>query len=151
MDNSANFRINFVSSKDFKETLTMHSNSDNIETRGSETGEIIEELFESLVKKYQERLEEKVRGSEFIFDGVDLLYYKLHRISLNRCGSYIDSPERWYIQSIKKNDNSFQYAITVAINYEEIGKNPERIIKIKPFINNCNWKEIEFPSQKRLE
>ena len=51
----------------------------------------------------------------------------------------------------KKNDNSFQYAITVAINYEEIGKNPERIIKIKPFINNCNWKEIEFPSQKRLE
>ena len=42
MDNSANFRINFVSSKDFTETLTMHSNSDNIETRGSETGEIIE-------------------------------------------------------------------------------------------------------------
>ena len=94
MDNSANFRINFVSSKDFKETLTMHSNSDNIETRGSETAEIIEELFESLVKKYQEGLEEKLRGSEFIFDGVDLLYSKLHRISLNRCGSYIDSPER---------------------------------------------------------
>ena len=39
MDNSANIRINFVSSKDFKETLTMHSNSDNIETRRSETGE----------------------------------------------------------------------------------------------------------------
>ena len=44
--------INFVSSKNFKETRTMHSNSDNIETMiGSETDEIIEELFESLLKK----------------------------------------------------------------------------------------------------
>ena len=56
MDNSANFRINFVSSKDFTETLTMHSNSDNIETSGSETAEIIEELFESLVKKISRKI-----------------------------------------------------------------------------------------------
>ena len=34
-----------------------------------------------------------MRGSEFIFDGVYLLYYKLHRISLSRGESYIDSPE----------------------------------------------------------
>ena len=98
-----------------------------------------------------------MRGSEFISVGVDLLYYKLHRISLNRCGSYIDSPERLKNKKAtinpinKKNDNSFQYSITVALNYEEIGKNPERMTKIKPFINNCYWKEIEFPSQKRLE
>ena len=52
MENSA---INFVPSKDFKETRTMHSNSDNIETMiGSKTDKIIEELFESLLKKYQE-------------------------------------------------------------------------------------------------
>ena len=48
----------------------------------------------------------------------------------------------------KKDENCFQYAITVALNYEEIGKNPERITKIKPFINKCNWKEIEFPPHK---
>ena len=34
-----------------------------------------------------------MKGSEFVFDSVGLLYYKLHKISLNRGGSYIDSPE----------------------------------------------------------
>ena len=50
--------INFMSSKYSNETRTMHSNSDNIETMiGSETNEIIEKLFESILKVYQEGLE----------------------------------------------------------------------------------------------
>ena len=61
--------VNFISSKDSNETRTMDSNIDNIETLiGSETDKIIEELFESLLKKYKEGLEQKVRGSEFIFE-----------------------------------------------------------------------------------
>ena len=75
----------------------MISKSDDLEP---EINEIIEELFESLLKRYQKGLEEKLRGSEFIFDGVDLLYYKLHRISLNRGRTYTDSPE-W----LKNNNN----------------------------------------------
>ena len=34
-----------------------------------------------------------MRGSEFVFDSVDLLYYKLSKISLSRVGSYIDPPK----------------------------------------------------------
>ena len=60
---------------------------------GSETDEIIEDLFKSFLEKYQEGLEESIRESEFIFDGVDALYYDLNKISLSRSGSYIDSPE----------------------------------------------------------
>ena len=60
---------------------------------GNETDEIIEEFFESLLQRYQKLLEESIRGSEFVFDSVDLLYYKLHEICLNRGGSYIDSLE----------------------------------------------------------
>ena len=53
----------------------MRSKSDNIEiTMGSKTDEIIEELFKSLLQRYQEGLEKSVRGSEFIFDCVDALY-----------------------------------------------------------------------------
>ena len=48
----------------------------------------------------------------------------------------------------KKDDNCFQYAITVALNCEEIGKNAERITKFKSFINKYSWKEIEFSSRK---
>ena len=61
---------------------------------GNETDEIIEELFEYFLQKYQERLEEEKneRKNLFFFDGVDLLHYNLHKISLNRGGSYVDSP-----------------------------------------------------------
>ena len=34
-----------------------------------------------------------MRGSEFVFDSIDLLYYHLQKIGLKRGGSYIDSPE----------------------------------------------------------
>ena len=34
-----------------------------------------------------------MKGSEYIFDSVDVLYYSLNKISLNRGVSYIDSPE----------------------------------------------------------
>ena len=61
--------INFISSKEgCDETLTMHPKSNNIEIMmGSETDEIIKELFKSLFERYQEGLEESMRGSEFIF------------------------------------------------------------------------------------
>ena len=50
-------------------------------------------LIKSFFQKYQEELEESMRGSEFAFDSVDLLYYHLQKISLDRSGSYIDSPK----------------------------------------------------------
>ena len=34
-----------------------------------------------------------MKESEFVLDGIDLFYYKFHKISLYRGGSYIDSPE----------------------------------------------------------
>ena len=47
-----------------------------------------------LSEKYQEGLEESMKGSEFIFESVDLLYYHLQRTSLKRIGSsYVDFPE----------------------------------------------------------
>ena len=54
----------------------------------NETDEVIENLFVSFLLRYLKRLEESMRKSEFVFDTVDSLYYKLHTISLNR-GSHI--------------------------------------------------------------
>ena len=85
--------INFISSKDSDETRTMHTKSNNAEIMiGSETDEIIEDLLESFLQKYQEGLEESMRESEFVYDSVSVLYYNLNKVSLNRGGSYIDSP-----------------------------------------------------------
>ena len=67
--------INFISSKDSNETRNTHKKSDNIESMmGSETDDIIDEFFKSLLQKYQEGLEESMRGSELIFDSADFLY-----------------------------------------------------------------------------
>ena len=86
--------INFISSKDSDETRIMHTKSNNVEIMiGSETDEIIENLFQSFLQKYQEGLEESMRVSEFVYDGVDVLYYNLNKVSLSRGGSCIDSPK----------------------------------------------------------
>ena len=69
MENSLTMPINFMSCKDFQETRTMHTKSHNVETMmGNETDDIIKDLFESLLQRYQEGLEGKMKESEFIFE-----------------------------------------------------------------------------------
>ena len=145
--------INFTSLKPGSdETRIMHSRSDNIEiTIDDDNDDIIEELFKSFVQKYEENLQNKMRGSDFEFDGVNFLYYDFNEISLNRGGSCIDSP-KWLkdkkstINPKNNDDKCFQYAVTLALNVDNIDNHPERISKIKPFINQYNWKDIDFPS-----
>ena len=98
-------------------------------------------------------LEESMRGTEFVFESVNLLYYKLHKIGLNKSGLYIYiySPKQLKnkkatINPENNNDECFQCALTAALNYQNIKNNPERLSKIKSLIDQYNWKEINFPS-----
>ena len=67
-------------------------------------------------------------SSAFVFDYIHLLYYKCHKINLNRGGSYIDSldwvrSKKATINFINKRGNKcFQHVVTVALNHEEIKK-----------------------------
>ena len=67
--------------------------------------EIIEEFFDSLKNRYQNNLE-STKGSEFVFNYVQLFYYKCHKISLNHGGLYIDSSN--WIKKQKSNNKSYQ-------------------------------------------
>ena len=137
--------ISFIFSKDNDEDRAMQLKSDNIEIMiNDKADEVTEERFEPLLNRYQIRWERPMRGCDFIFDCIYLLYYKCHKINPNRAGSYIDSPD-WIknkkatINPISKKENEcFQYAATVALNCKEIRKNIERISKIKPFTDKCN-------------
>ena len=78
-----------------------------------------------------------MKGSAFVFDSVDLLRYKLHEISLNRGGSYIDYP-KWLKNektsiNPKNTSSMLQHFIT---NYEQIKENPQRVSKIKLLLIN---------------
>ena len=60
----------------------MHTRSDNEKfMNGDDTDEIIKGLFESFLQKYEENLQNKMKGSEFEFDGVNFLYYDFNKIS----------------------------------------------------------------------
>ena len=127
--------INFIFFIDSDDTRTMHTESNNVEIMmGSETDEIIEDFFESILQKYQEWLEESMRGSEFAYNSIDALYYDLNKVILSRGGSYIDS-FKWIKNkkatiNPKNNDNKcFQYALTVAVKYEKFFKKSLKNIK----------------------
>ena len=90
-----------------------------------------------------------MRGMEFVINYVHLLYYKCHKINLNHGGSFKDSPD-WMknknttITPNKKNDISFEYTVTVMLNYEEIEKdvnNNKYLISFPP--ETDDWKRIE--------
>ena len=67
--------VNFISLKPGSdETRIMYIRSDNIEIMfRDDNDDIIEQLFESLLQKYKENLQNKMKGSEFEFDGVNFL------------------------------------------------------------------------------
>ena len=45
----------------------------------------LKELFQSLLSRYQTWLEKSMKGSEYVFDCFQLLYYNCHKINPNRC------------------------------------------------------------------
>ena len=92
-----------------------------------------------------------MRGSEFVFDYVEFLNYIFHKVDLKRSGSYIETP-KWLKNKVatincqNDDDQCFQYAITIALNYDEIGNHHQRVNKVKPFIDKYSWKDINFIS-----
>ena len=47
-------------------------------------------------------------------------------------------------EAIIKSDNDFQNALDDTLNYQTIERRPERISKLKLYINKYNWEGIDF-------
>ena len=90
-------------------------------TSYNDANEVIDKHFESLRSRYQGNLKTSMRGSDFIFESVQLMYYKCHKVNFKREVLYIDSPDwikkkKTTINPKNTDDRYFQYAITVALN-----------------------------------
>ena len=148
--------INFISLKPGSdETRVMYTRSDNEEFMiGDNTNEIIKSHFKSFLQRFEENLQEKMRGSDFGFDGINFFNYDFNKTSIYRGGLYIDS-SKWLKDkkstiNSKNNDlKCFQYAATLALNFDNINNLPEKISKIRPFIDQYNWKDIDFPGTSK--
>ena len=84
-----------ISTRSFEETLTIYTKSEPVEIfMDSDTEDVIDKLFNTLLQRFQCAQEtSNERGSEFIPDSVELLYYHFQRIDIRRGESYIVSPD----------------------------------------------------------
>ena len=106
-------------------------------------------MFRSFLHHYQEKLK-IIKGSDFVFESVDLLDYKLHKVSLRRGGSYVKSPE-WLANKKatinpknKNGDECARWSTTCPLNCNEIIKEEfENIFK------KIKHEYKDFSSQKR--
>ena len=145
--------ITFISYTDANQTQLMHSKSDIAESmQGIDANDTFISKF---LQRYQEGLENKMKGSNYIFDHVDSLEYHFHKVTLNRGSSYIPSPD-WLLHK-KSTINPFNdqynrcflYAIVIALNHQNIANNPHRIVNLIPFIAKYSWNDIDFPARHK--
>ena len=85
---------------------------------------------------------------------IPLLKYKLHKISLGRAGSYIDSPKllknkKATINLQNKDNGCFAYAVIASLNHDEIDNHLERVSTLKPYIHDYNWPGVYFPAKPK--
>ena len=91
MNTQLTISINFISSKDAEEEYAMQMKNGNTEFMSSDNVNVaVDELFKSLVWRYQNTLETSMTGSGFIFDSVQLLSCNCHKGSVRRGGSYVN-------------------------------------------------------------
>ena len=91
-----NMHVNFISPKDTGETRIFYVLSNKVSIMQGKETYIIREIFRSFLHNYQEKLK-MIKGSDFVFESVDLMDYKLHKVRLKRGGSYVKSP-KWQIK-----------------------------------------------------
>ena len=105
----------------------------------SDTNGVIDELFNTFLKRHQDVLQTKMTGSSYFFEKVDLLEYHFHKVTLKRGSSYIPSSD--WINNKKStvnpqnaaDENCFQHFIVAALNHQKIPNHSERISNLKPF------------------
>ena len=106
----------------------MHSKSKAAEVfMDSDTENVIDTLFNTLLQNFQSAQEtSNERGSEFIPDSAEVLYYEFHKTDIVRAESYIVSPD-WIARKKatlnpknEKGNKCFQWSIIAGLNYNII-------------------------------
>ena len=134
--------------------ITFYVKSKNIVCLPSDNSEdILEQLINSLRRYFGGKLLICRTDSSYVYKSVEGLSIHFYKIDLNRGSSYIPSPV-WLknkgatiILQNTKDNYCFMYALTIALNHKEIGKNPDRISKrLIEHIPKYNWDYIDFPA-----
>ena len=109
------------------------------------------EIVTAMIEHMAQQIENPAsRNSQFVFDKVLHMDVDFHRLNLTRDSSYIPLPD-WLMKkkAIINPKNSdmecFKWAVIAAMEWEEIGDNPERVCKLRRYEEEFDWGDIAFP------
>ena len=109
------------------------------------------EIVTAMIEHMAQQIENPaLRNSKFVFDRVLHMDIDFHRLNLTRGSSYVPLPD-WLMKkkamiNPKNSDREcFKWAVIAAINWEEIGNNPERVSKLRRYEREFDWNGLEFP------
>ena len=117
----------------------------------SENTTNIDEMFDQLIKKHETH-SKSLKDINFKPEGIESMIYNFTETIISN--TFIESVEwiknkKCTINPQNKDNKRFQYSVTIVLNYQKVKNHPERISKIKPFINNLNWDNTNFPPQEQ--
>ena len=146
-----------IFTKKFEETRTIYSASEPVESfMGSDTEDVIDTLFHTILQRFQQAQEtSNDKGSEFIPESVELLYYHFQKIDIRRAESYIMSPN-WIVSKKatinpknEKDNECFKWSIIAGLNYNKIKeKELKKLLKFRRVDTDFSsyqrdWEEFE--------
>ena len=105
------------------------------------------EICDQLIEKHED-----LKDINFLLQGAELITYSFIKIIIKN--TFVESPdwiknEKCTINTQNKDNKCFQHSIIVSMYHKEIKYHPESISKIKPFINNLNRENINFPPEEQ--
>ena len=114
-------KIIFTPIEDFNDERALYVKTKDVEImRSSGTNEIVKKSFESIIQKYQELIEYSTKNSGLILEGIELMNYDINKITINRGGSYIESPtwlksKKCTINPQNKNDKTIVFNMVLLL------------------------------------
>ena len=102
----------------------------------------VDEIFDQLIEKHED-----LKNINFLLKGVESIAYSFIKIIIK--STFVESPDwiknkKCTINPQNKDNKCLKYSLRISLYNKEIKNNPERISKIKPFINNLNWENNNF-------
>ena len=140
------FRIDNDDEANF-ETVDIAFNSRMIEFfSGSDFKELIDQMLNQMKTQIENPA---LANSSFVFDQILHIDVNFNQLNLTRGSSYIPLP-KWISHKKavinprnEEDEECFKWGVIAALHHEEIGKDPQRITKLKPFENNYDWSGLK--------
>ena len=117
----------------------------------NDIGEIVDEMIAHMCEQIENHA---LANSRFVFNEVLHIDTEFHQLNLMRGFSYIPLPD-WFarkkaiINPKNEDQECFKWAVIAASQWEEIGKNPEKITKLKRYEGDFDWSGMEFPASAK--